>query len=589
MAEEQSYNLERLNDRAAVIVNAAGEKFVTFGDGKTLPFGVFMREEVFNLVSVFLGTPSSNVTLLDSAKLTGLVGALLARQSRAHGSVVDILAKEFLKPDGTVNREKAEALIHRVLIQFGDDSVQELECATVLFTSISNLATKKIEDRRLGSYIEQSSRYVVYTERDPVSRAWRYAREPRIMASAFAKDYERTMDAAFDLYARLSEMLTSYYASIKPLQDAEYAIRPDEPRKLRWLELRSDDERKEFERVYKTDLKTRACDTARVVLPAATLTNMAMVANGRTYEYLLKVLYSADIPEFSDIAERLHSTLNRIIPQYVKRALPAGDEFLRDLRVRGLQIAATYPELNNADPSEEVKLIDLPNLLAPGEEAQIHLLAAALYPHSRVSYGKIVESIKNSRRNYVGLIGHLAGGRKNRRDRSPRAFELGYPVNAEVVCDFGAYRDLHRHRMLTLERQALTPYLGFAMPDDIIVIGMGNEVAALAEAVSALYKNIEKEINADAAEYCVLFGHKLRFRIGMNLREAQHLLELRTVAQGHPNYRRVAQKICKEIFARAPWLAETGLLKFVDWNEYNWARADAEAKQSQKTLGLDGK
>jgi thymidylate synthase ThyX len=379
-------------------------------------------------------------------------------------------------------------------------------------------------------------------------------------------------------------MLTSYYATIKPREGAEYAIRPGETRKLRWSELATDDERKEFERVYKNDLKTRACDTARVVLPSSTLTNMAMVANGRTYEYLLKTLYSSDMPEFLDIAERLHETLNRVIPQYVKRAKKTGEEFLRDLRARGAQISATYPEMNVVDAGNEVTLIESPNLLSPGEDAQIHLLAAALYPHARASYGKIIENIKASRRNYVGLIGYLAGGRQSRRDRSPRAFELGYPVNAEVVCDFGAFRDLHRHRMLTLERQALTPYLGFAMPDDVVAIGMGNKVAELAHAVSELYANLEKEIGVDAAEYCALFGHNLRFRMGMNLREAQHLLELRSIPQGHPNYRRVVQKICKEIYARAPWLAETGLLKFVDWNEYHWARAGSEAFQSQEAL-----
>ena len=213
----QTHSFDHADDRAAVIVdNKSGERFVTYGDGKTLPYGAFIAEEPFKLAANYLVSPSSNVTAVDGKQLAGLVGALLARQSRAQGSVIDILAKEFLRPDGTVDRQKPRRLSGRVLLQFGDDSVQELEYATVLVTSISNLATKKIDARRLGSYMEQSSRYVIYTQRDPVTGAWRYYREPRIMASVFASRYVTLMDKCFATYAKLVEALSSYYGQVKP-------------------------------------------------------------------------------------------------------------------------------------------------------------------------------------------------------------------------------------------------------------------------------------------------------------------------------------------------------------------------------------
>lgn len=584
-SEPLLHTLDHLDDRVAVIIDkATGERLIVYGDGRTLPYGTFIKVELFNMAARYLTSPTSNVTAVDSKQLSGLIGALLARQSRMNGSVVDVLAKEFLKTDGSIDRDRAEALIGRVLLQFGDDSVQELECATVLFTSISNLATKKIEDRRLGSYIEQSSRYVIYTQRDPVTGAWRYYREPRITQSVFGERFVGLMDRCFETYAKLVEALTVYYSQIKSKDTAEYAVRPDDKRKYKYAELLNDDERREFDRVYKTDLKTRACDTARIVLPAATLTNMAMVANGRTYEYLLKVLYSSDVAEFADVANRLHETLGKIIPQYVKRADPKGDAFLRDLRVRGETLIRSFPGALDCDRRPEVEFLEAPNLMADTQDAQGHMLAAVLYPHARCSYNHLVSLIAGSGRYLPGLIGYVAGDRKGRRDRSARGFEHGYPITVDVTGNFGIYRDLQRHRMMTLDRQALAPYLGFTVPADVEAVGLGTIVRNLAAEIEALYTDIDRHIGTDAAEYCVLFGHNLRFKMGMNLREAQHLLELRTIPQGHPDYRRICQKIHDEIKTRAPWAEEAGLLKFVDHNDYPWARAESEARQSQKAL-----
>lgn len=588
MGDFVKHQLVELSDRSAVIVNPeTGERSVAYGDGSVLPFGAAVREEVFKLASRHLLSPHSNVTVLSPQELSGLTGALLARQSRVNGSVVDVLAKEFLRPDGTVDRAKAQALIERVLLQFGDDSVQEYEYATVLFISVSNLATKMIEDRRLAAYIEQSSRYVAYTQRDPVSGAWRYYREPRIIGSSLGVRYVETMDRCFAVYAQLSEMLASYYAQLKPRDTAEYAIRPGESRKLSWSELASDEERKEFERVYKTDLKTRACDTARVVLPAATLTNMAMVGNGRVYEHLLKKLYSSDSPEFLDIAGRLHETLNKFIPQYVARAKAAGDDYQRKIRLRTEEMATTFSEMRETDKTEEVSILDLPKIISKDPSGVNAVLASVFYPYARCSYNRLLAAIETAGkggRNIAGLLGYVSGGdlRMSRRDRMPRAWETGYPLTVEVSANFGIFRDLHRHRMMTLERQALTPFLGFTVPKDIEAIGMGEELRRLSSEVGELYLDLERELGVGAAEYCTLFGHDVRFKMGMNLREAEHLLELRTIPQGHPDYRRVCQKIAKEILARAPFLKDAGLLKFVDFDSYDWARAASEARQSQK-------
>lgn len=588
MSDMRYRQLSQDDRRATFAVDGESETrdVVAFGDGVSLPFRSFADAAAFDSARPYLVSPESTVTALDLRRLHGVAGAMLARQSRIPGTVVDVLMKEFLV-EGQLNTKKLEEIIERILIQYGDDSVQELESATVLFNSVSNLATKVIEDRRLGAFIEQSSRYVYYTERDPVTGRWLYLREKRIMASSQAGRYIVTMDKAFALYAKLADALTAYYESVKPISGAAYAIRPGDTTKYTLAELTDESEIKEFKRVYKFDLKTRACDTARVVLPASTITNLAMVANGRTFEHLLKRLYSSKNPEFVDIAERLHGTLNKVIPKYVKRASPEGETYTMavDERTRR-QIADQFPEfLFFTTSTAEVHQIDVPPMLGDARLAQAHLLATSYFPFARVPYAPMVERLmRESAEKLSSLVREMIGERATRRDRASRAFETGYPCTFEVTGNFGIFRDLHRHRMLTQQRQWLNPHLGFTLPEDIIAAGLGDEVRALEAEIRGLYDAIEAELGPEAAQYCVFFGHHIRFMMGFNLREAQHFLELRTVPQGHPDYRRVCQTMANKIFERAPWLREAGLMAFVDYNDYPWSRADAEARQSQKRI-----
>ncbi|RMD51991.1 hypothetical protein D6827_00965, partial [Candidatus Parcubacteria bacterium] len=198
----------KADDRCTVF---SGGEMVALGDGRVLPYRQFIEKAVFDVARPFFVSPESNVTAIDAKKLAGVIGAMLARQSRAPGTVIDVLVKEFLVTDeqeakesgvpiGSLREGKLDKLIERILIQYGDDSVQELETASVLFNSVSNLATKMIEDRRLGAFIEQSSRYVVYDQKDPVTGAWYYYRDPAILASPLADRYIATLDKCFVLY-----------------------------------------------------------------------------------------------------------------------------------------------------------------------------------------------------------------------------------------------------------------------------------------------------------------------------------------------------------------------------------------------------
>lgn len=574
------------------------ELTVAIGDGRTMPYRQFISLAIFELAGPYFVSPTSNITAMDPKKLGGLIGALMARQSRAPGTVIDVLVNEFLITDpaeaaelgvklGSLREQKLDELIERILIQYGDDSVQELETASVLFNSVSNLAAKMIEDRRLGAFIEQSSRYVLYTQKDPITDSWYYYRPEAILNSSLKDQYIGTLDDCFALYAELADKLQEYYETLKPISEVEYAIKPNDPKKYRLEELNDKKEQAQFKRTYTFDIRTRACDTARVMLPAATLTALGMVANGRTFEHLLKRLYSSNYAEFKDIGVKLHDTLNRVIPKYVKRADPKGVEFwkVNEDTIRA-DIAQYLPlAVQAVGVVNESRLHEVPGLMSAPEASLSHMLAAAYYVYTRTDYASLVAQIEQLPIELrQQLMARAVGVRETRRDRVVRGFEHGYDITAEIVADFGVFRDLHRHRMCTLLWQRPMPHLGFELPSDIEKIGYGDKCRALAQRVAHLYDLIATQVDGFTAEYVVLFGHKIRFVMGMNLREAQHLLELRTVPQGHPNYRRVCQDLHKQLVARAPWLAGTDFFKFVDHNQYDWARADAEARQSQKLM-----
>lgn len=589
------FDAETFGDTGAINI----ESYIAYGDGKEIPFRSFVRRAAFAFArDLCLVSPESTITALDVRKLAGLTGAMLARQSRVSGTVIDVLANEFIvtTPEeaeksgaaiGDVKVQKADQVIERILVQYGDDSVQELEYATVLFNSVSNIATKIIEDRRLGGFIEQSSRYVLYDERDPVTGAYAYYREPTIMAGPHAAEYLRVMDRCFALYSKLAVALKEYYATLKPMDTAEYAVRPGNPTPCKLAELTEEKEIKEFKRVYGFDLKTRACDTARILLPACTLTNLAMVANGRVFEHLLKRLYSSDVAEFRDIGIRLHATLQKTIPRYVQRAKPEGEPCMKEAAtVAHRQIVEHFPEFLESQRSrEEVAWVTMPHIVDGGADAIAHLLAASYYPFVRVTLATMIERIaREPLAQLTALLAEFSAARVNRRDRAERAWEIGASCTFEMAGNFGIFRDLHRHRMLTQQRQLLTPHLGFSLPDDVVAVGLAGAVRAAEAEVVRLYDALLATHGPEIAQYCVLFGHHVRWTMGFNLREAQHLLELRTIPQGHPDYRRICQRMSAILEERAPWLAESGLLRFVDDNEYPWARAAAEARQSQKLL-----
>jgi thymidylate synthase ThyX len=501
-------------------------------------------------------------------------GALFSRYSRSDKSLRRILLDEFiLAPESGFERivgdasgrgvdqmvatQQAEAFYERVLIGYGDDSVAELGGAHVACESVSNIAAKALEDSRLGiDPLEKSTRYVAFNRQ--VAGSYRYYREPQIMASAHATRYEATLDRLFATYSDL----------IEPT--------------LRWVQANSPRDGQTSERAYASATKAKAFDLLRGLLPMATLTNVGMFGNGRAFEYLLTKLASSDHGEVRAVGAALQNELDLLIPSFVKRAKTERgaqySQYLARMRQAGGGWAAGIAA---AEPASQrgVQLVEYdPN-------AEINTVAAILYPHSDCSLAEVREHAAGlAAAERLEILRGYVGERSSRFHRPGRAFEEAY-YTFDLLADIGAYRDLHRHRILTQERQRYTVAHGYITPAELVDAGLGGRYAAALDGAAAAIAAIEADL-PQAAQYLVPFAYRIRWRIKLNLREAYHLIELRAAPQGHPTYRAIAQEMFRQIQAVHPTLAEG--MRFVDLHGYALERLAAEQRLDAKGAAASG-
>jgi thymidylate synthase ThyX len=507
-----------------------------------------------------------------------VIGAALARYSRAPTGLKETIAREFLNADGSPNEVKGSELIDRVVNKFGDDSVAELAVAPLCLEDVSNLMTKIIEDRRIGgSPIEESTRYVLYDQKK--NGEWRYVRPQSILESGLGNKFVETMEFLFETYASLVEPMQELFR--KRLTENKFQIEVERAgviKKAGWDELENDGERKAHCIAYGFTIRSAACDVIRCILPACTQANMGLVGNGRFYSGLISKLLTQGLGEGHALAASIQEALNTQIPTFIKRAAKntyQADNHRNMRRLCGLLFAGIPIEKS----AEVVLLEDRP------EEPSIHLLTSMIFPHVQHSTEQIRQIVKTfSEDQRKEIVATYFGERKSKRDRPGRALESGYPINFDIVAGFAEYRDLQRHRMLTQQRQDLGVLLGYSIPEEIIEIGREKIVQECFERSETLHGDLKRAGMEEEAQYVTLFNHFIRWNVGMNLRELGHLTELRTQKAGHPKYRRIVQVMAKQFLKRSPEMEP--VLKFVDYNDYDQsiARADQEARTARKSL-----
>lgn len=483
-------------------------------------------------------------------------GTLFSRYSRSPKSLKRLLLDEFIGntdlgiPAQAVQQpaqalDRAEKFYERVLVQYGDDSVAELAGAHLAVEGASNLATKFFEDRRIGlSPLEKSSRYVYFNEK--IGGEYQFFRDKFIMGSKYADDYLSSCNLLFDTYSALMGPMQKYYSEKFPREDNV------------------------SERAYESTIRAKVCDSLRGLLPASTLTNFGLFGNARAFEYAITLSRASPLGEIQDIGKRMHRELSKVFPVLLRRAYSAhGDEFVS-------YVKSCKCEFTMQHKAAQQSYVSLESYDRDGEEK---VISAILYSHSGASMSECLAKAKQlTPRERREIIMGYAGGRTNRRHKPGRAFE-NTAYLFDLCSNFGAYRDIHRHRILTQERQLLSTENGYDMPSDLADAGVDGKFMEAMEIADDTYRKLAM-LSPVHAQYAVPFAYRVRWYMQLNLREAYHLIELRSQRQGHPDYRRIAQQMYAEIRKVHPSLAEP--MKFVDLNEYGLERLEAEKR-------IDGK
>ncbi len=516
-----------------------------------------------------------------------VAGALFSRYSRSTKSLRRIFIDEFLgdpelglkellgdqtpEADQSAALKKARAFFDRVLVGYGDDSVAQLGGAHIACENVSNVAAKILEDGRIGiAPLEKSTRYVRFDQKD-AGGDYLFYREPRIMASRHRGDYVEVMNLLFDIYSRQMDPMLEFVARALPIEQIELR-HPTTGTALSYAEASKDEKLKRWaETAYRATVRAQACDALRGYLPAATLTNVGLFGVGQACEYLLSKLYSHPLQEAQDLAAAMHSELNQLIPSFVKRA--QFNDYLSGTTASARRFALAATKAAAVQTSAPVTLVDY------DADAEERAIAALLYPHARhplADLRALVAAMSpNERRN---VLAEHFNQRRHRRDKPGRAFENVY-YTFDIVGNLGLYRDLQRHRILTQERQEFTTVHGYDTPLEIEQAGFKRDFDECMKRAAELYEQIYADLPHEA-QYVVPFAYKIRWYMKMNLREAVHLCELRTMPQGHPDYRFIAQEIWRKIQEVHPTLADVG--KFIDWKSYRLGRLSSEMRTEYK-------
>ncbi|MHB8264086.1 MAG: FAD-dependent thymidylate synthase [Acidimicrobiales bacterium] len=459
-------------------------------------------------------------------------GALFARYSRSPKSLRRLFLDEFAgdlaaspgsAAESHVGLGRAEQLYDRVFTEYGDDSVAQLGGVHLACEQASNILTKLLERGRIMSYLEQSTRYIPYDSR-LANGTYRYYRDPAVLASPLGAIYVGTMDAAFEGYHHLIPLVESFLAKKYP-NDADNT-----------------------DVAHRRALKAKALDLLRGLLPAGSLSNVGIYGSGQAYEKLVLRLRSSALPEANHYAELMLEQLKKVIPSFLTR-LDRPDRggrwraYIEDTRLRTIEAVAKIAACSDstltqggADGSSKGSVVRLTGFDPDGED---RVIEAIIFGASDMTYDQVKAIAKSmDAASRARLLEAYVGSRENRRHKPGRAFEAT-SYTFEVVSDYGAFRDLQRHRLLTIEWQQLSSSLGYDVPAEIVEAGFNRHYIDILERSRALYESMKDEFPAQAP-YALPLASRIRYMIEMNAREAMHMIELRSAPQGHESYRNVS-------------------------------------------------
>jgi len=491
-------------------------------------------------------------------------GALFSRYSRSAKSLRRLFLDEFLgdlqgaaAATTQVGVARAEKLYAKVFSEYGDDSVAQLGGLHLACEGVSNVLTKILEWGRLMAYLEQSTRYVPYTDR-PAGR-WKYYVPKELEGTTLQTRYQSTLDRTFETYARWFE----------PMQEHFRARFPKEP--------------SDSDGVYRAAIRAKALDTLRGLLPASVQSNMGLFGTGQAYEALLLRMRANPLAESREYADLMLTELRKVIPAFLTRVDQPErgvrwTQYFSETKTATESIADTLLASVERESRPEVTLTDF------DPDGEVKIVAAALYAVSDLPDDQLFDVARRmSADDRASVLRAYVGNRANRRHKPGRAFERT-TYRFDVLSDYGAFRDLQRHRLLTLEWQPLGALHGYVEPDAIEAAGAHKDWTDVMDASAELHDSLHAAGLSAVAPYAVSMAYRIRYYMEMNAREAMHLIELRTAPQGHPAYRRICQAMHTLIREQAGHRLIADAMSYADHSEVELERLKAERAAERKRL-----
>lgn len=483
------------------------------------------------------------------------IAAAMARLSRRGDDMRITILDEFATAAG-----KDEALLKRVITAFGDDSVQQLVGQHMVVENASNLLTKKLEWGRLAAYLEQSTRYIFYDKKDDEGRYKYYT--PEYLDKGTKKSYNKSLDHIFDLYSDMVHKLTEYVRANSSVPKSEQ----DGP--------------------WRSATRAQACDAVRPVLPVATKSTVGIFASGQALESLIMHLLSDPLPEARDTGESLLREARKTVPAFLERADKpdrggATIAYRAETAKNVEKLAHKYLKDTHSDDQQAVTLSNY------WPKNELDIVSDILYEHSSSSHDEIRNEVEKwTYKKKEEVFNAFVGERLNRRHKPGRALEKVH-YSWDLLCDYGIFRDLQRHRMVDdLAWQQLTPRFGYEVPKLIEDAGLVEQFEECFDESLKLYSILQGAGYTHEAQYATLLGHKMRWKLTFNAREAFHFIELRTAPQGHPGYRKLAYEMYQKLAEVHPLIG--GAIKFVNQDEDpELTRLAAERYTAYKLQQLD--
>lgn len=532
--------IEKQRDEVSVVLPHEDSSQTTSADKdpvyvKRTASGFEMTEAGKEFLDKSVTSSTDNVYAFNENLSPVTVAAAMARLSRRGDDMRITILDEFAG-----KLDKDQQLLKRVITAYGDDSVQQLVGQHVVVEGASNLLTKKLEWGRLAAYLEQSTRYIYFDQKDANGKYKYYT--PEYLDNVTKRSYVKAMDTIFDLYSKMVHELTEY------------------------VQQKSNVPKKERDMAWKGATRAQACDAIRPCLPVATKSTVGIYASGQALESLIMHLMSDPMPEAQDTGKKLLEHARQVIPTFLERAdkpdRGGATIAYRSNTSQGVaKLAKNY--LNDRHDDGMPQAVQLSSVWPRNE---LDLVPDMLYEHSAQSLEAIKDAVASwSIKRKEKVFNAYVGERLNRRHKPGRALELAH-YSWDIVCDYGIFRDLQRHRMVDdLEWQLLTPRYGFDVPELVEEAGLTELFESCFDISLELYSLLQAKGYELEAQYATLLGHKMRWKMTINAREAFHFIELRTAPQGHPGYRKLVYQMYEKLQEVHPMLAAA--MKFVNKDE----------------------